>query len=189
MKIQFLKGLSSLCLSLFKDALVLERFLWLLVSLVHLKWNPSQLTRAGISVHVIHGSTSKGDATKWAEISSLGRALHWKGPSAATRPEYQTEPGLHAHGGCWLPAKTQAGALLCQKSVNTSLHPLDSVAHLQKSDVDYLLCKVLWDLLGISAFKRGVLPFLSKALFLPLHHSVAASEGKQEMMVILQLET
>lgn len=35
---------------------------------------------------------------------------------------------LHTHGGCWPPAKTKAGALLCQRSANKSLHPLDSSA-------------------------------------------------------------
>lgn len=114
------------------------------------------------------GATFKGDATKWVGvgISSLGRALHravFSFPEAATSPGYRTDPCLHAHGGHWPPARTRAGALLCQGSVNKSLHPLDLVAHLQKRDDDYLLCKVLWDLLEISAFKRGVFPFLSKA--------------------------
>lgn len=124
------------------------------------------MTRAGIFVQLIHGATFKGDATKWIEISSLGKALCWtvfSFPEAATSPGYEAEPCLHTHSGFWPAAKTQAGALLCQRSANKSLHPLDSVAHLQKRDDDYLLCKVLWELLEISAFKRGGFPFLSKA--------------------------
>lgn len=126
------------------------------------------MTRADIFVQIIHGSTFKGDATKWVEvgISSLGTALHrtvFSFPEAATSPGYGAEPCLYTRGGYWPPAKIQAGAVLCQRSVNKSLHPLDLVAHLQKRDDDYLLCKVLWDLLDISAFKRGVFRFLSKA--------------------------
>lgn len=61
------------------------------------------------------------------------------------------------------PSQGTGGSSLCQRSVNNSLHPLDLAAHPQKRDDDYLLCKVLWDLLEISAFERADFPFLSKA--------------------------
>lgn len=73
--------------------------------------------------------------------------------------------------------------------------PLTSFPHVQERDGGYLLRKVLWDLLGLSAFKRCVFPFLYKAqrnrilLFLPWHFIFAASEEKQEMVVILRLQT
>lgn len=73
--------------------------------------------------------------------------------------------------------------------------PLTSFPCVQERDGGYLLHNVLWDLLGLSAFRRCVFPFLYKAqrnrilLFLPWHFSISASKGKQEMVAILRLQT
>lgn len=67
-------------------------------------------------------------------------------------PWWLLTPSQDTGQGCALPE-------LCEQVASS----LDSVAHLQKRDNDNLLCKVLWDLLEISTFKRGGFPFLSKA--------------------------
>lgn len=114
-----------------------------------------------------------------------GKGITW---GCVLQPWSSQVMGTRLSPACTDP---QPRALLCQRSVNESLHPLDSVAHLPKRHDDCLLCKVLWDLLEISALKRGVFPLLSKAqssaipLSLPLLCSVPASKEKQEMMVML----
>lgn len=176
-------------LTTFGDAPTLKPFppsIWLV--LVHLVWNLLWMAGTGTS-----DNSHSPNQRYCCQVSRAGDQQPVKGSRSAC-------VFLAWVPAWWLldPSKTRArlGHPESFPALRTShFIPLTSFRHVQERDGGYLLRKVLWDLLGLSAFKRCVFPFLYKAqrnrilLFLPWHFIFAASKGKQEMVVILRLQT
>lgn len=140
---------------------------------------------------IIHGATFRIDAAEWVEISIPGRA--WPGIEFSVHAWSSQVPAPGR--ACTDP---QPRAVLCQGLWTSHFIPWALCSSAKRHD-DCLLCKVLQDLLEISALKRGV------SLFPPRHRAVAVplslppresrkwwwccGWGKQEIMVVLWFET